>query len=134
MAKINSIQEVLTKQFLSDWLATATCGSFWCECETHKDTSDEVYNKAKENNDWREDKWADILLNGGSLNVIDVEEAEDGNEEAEHKMTLEDIEKALVPFMLNYPSQWAAIKDETMDLYDADAFLQFVIFGDVIYG
>ena len=135
MAKYNSIKEVLTKSFLSDWLSTATYGSFWCECNVHEDTSDEVYYKAKENNDCREDKWADVLLNGGTLIIIDREEYNDGDEdEACHKMTLDDIERALPLFMINHPSQWTAIMDETMDLYDADALLQFVVFGEVIYG
>ena len=134
MAKFNSIKEVLTKEFLVDWLSTAIYGSFWCDCGVHVDTSDEVYEQAKKNNDCREDKWADVLLHGGSLNIIDVEECEDDSDEGEHKITLEDIEKALPLFMLNYPSQWAAIMDETGDLYDADALLQFVVFGDVIYG
>lgn len=134
MAKYNSIKDVLTKTFLSDWLSTATYGSFWCDCCVHKDTSDEVYVQAKKNNDCREDVLADVLLNGGALNICDVEECEEGNEEGEHKMTLADIENALPLFMLNYPSQWGAIMDETGDLYDADALLQFVVFGDVIYG
>lgn len=134
MAKFNSVKEVLTKEFLSDWLSTATYGSFWCNCSTHKDTSDELYKKAKEKNECREDIWAYILLHGGSINVVDVEELEDGNEEAEHKVMLRDIENALPLFMLNYPKQWAAIMDETMDLYDADALLQFIVFGDLIYG
>lgn len=134
MAKYNSIKEVLTKEFLSDWLSTATYGSFWCDCSVHKDTSDEIYDEARNSNNCREDKWADVLLNGGSLNICDIEECEEGNEEGEHKMALADIEKALPLFILNYPTQWAAIMDETYDLYDADALLQFVVFGDVIYG
>ena len=134
MAKINSIKEVLTHEFLCDWLSTATYGSFWCDCSTHKDTTDEVYENAKKNNDCREDVWADVLLHGGSLNVVDVEDFDNGENDAEHKVTLNDIEKAIPLFMLNYPKQWSAIMDETMDLFDADALLQFVVFGDVIYG
>lgn len=134
MAKINSIKEVLTHEFLYDWLSTATYGSFWCDCSTHKDTTDEVYQNAKRNNDCREGVWADVLLHGGSLNVVDVEDFDNGEDDAEHKVTLNDIEKAIPLFMLNYPKQWSAIMDETMDLLDADALLQFVVFGDVIYG
>ena len=133
MAKINSVKEILTHEFLTDWLSTALYGSSWFDCATHKDTSDEVYEKAKKENDTREDVWADVLLNGGALNVIDMEEA-DGSGEGEYKMTLEDIEEAIPLFTLNHPSEWASIMDETGDIYDSDALLQFVIFGDVQYG
>jgi hypothetical protein len=134
MAQIKSIKEILTHEFLSDWLSTATYGSFWCECQTHVDTPDDVYEQAKENNECTEDVWADVLLNGGALNVVDVEEYEDDEDTAQHKVTLTDIENAIPMFAVNYPSQWGAIMDETMDLIDADALLQFVIFGELVYG
>lgn len=131
-----SIKDVLTKKFLSDWLSTAIYGNFWCECSTHVDTTDDVYENAKKNNTCREEIWADVLLNGGALNIVDVEEwdLDDENSEAEHKLTLADIEKVIPLFMLNYPRQWANIIEGQDDLIDADALLQFAVFGDWIYG
>lgn len=134
MANIQSIKEILTHEFLTDWLSIAIYGNFWCECAIHADTPDDVYEDAKKNNDCREDVWADVLLNGGALNIIDTEEYEDDEDGAQHKVTLAGIEKSIPLFMLNYPNRWTAIMDETMDSNDADALLQFVIFGDVIYG
>lgn len=128
MAKINTIKEVLTQGFLSEWLTTATYGSSWCDCQIHSDTSDEVIENARESNECREDIWAYVLLNGGALNIIDVEEDE------EYKVTLADIEKAMATFMLNCPNQWAAIMDRTMDIDDADALLQWVVFDELVYG
>lgn len=134
MAKITSIKEIFTQEFLSDILSTASYGSFWFDCSVHKDTPDELYEEAKEKFNCREDIWAYCLLHGGYINVCDVEECEEDSDEGEYKISLEDIIKGFEIVMLNYPSMYAAIMDETYDLYDADAVIQCAVFGELTYG
>ena len=128
MAKINSVKDLFTHEFLMDILCTARYGSFWFTCSVHIDTTDETYNAAKEKWNCREDIWADCLLNGGYLNICDLEEDE------EHKVGLGDIVKGFEIVMLNYPQMYANIREENYDLYDADAVIQCAVFGDLIYG
>lgn len=129
MAKFNSVKDIITnKEFLTNWLSTATYGSPWFAFGVHIDTKKEVYTLAKFKNECREDIWADVLLNGGYFLVEDVEEEKD------YKISLEDIENGFNKFMLQCPSQYAALMDDTADLYDADALMQVIVFGEVTYG
>ena len=75
------------KEFLVDFLSTATYGSFWAQFGKHKDTPDDVYQNAKANNECREEVWADVLLNGGFFLVVDAEEGD------EYKLSLKDFIK-----------------------------------------
>lgn len=128
--KFNSFNELLNDHdWLTDVLATAIYGSPWFHVSTHADTDDETYKSAKVFSHCREDIWAYVLQHGGYLLVVDTED-----DEKEYKISLKDFEDKIVKFVLNCPSQYAAIMDETMDLYDADALLQTVVFGEVIYG
>lgn len=133
MDLIKSIKELLNQEYLSEILSTATYGSFWCDCSVHKDTPDDVYNKAKEIYECREDIWAYCLLNGGYLNICDVETCEEEGEEGEHKVGLDDIVKGFEIVMLNEPNIYAAIRGDNYDLYDADAVIQCAVFGDITY-
>jgi hypothetical protein len=133
MEMSNKVKELLTRDFLEDWLTTATYGSFWCECDINSDTPKEVINKAREKYKYREDIWVDILLNGGALSVIDLQEYDEDADEAIHKLTLADITVKLPMFAFLYPTYWSAILDKTMDLYDADALLQFLLFDSIVY-
>lgn len=124
-----SIKDIIyRKEWLSDWLSTATYGNPWFAFGTHKDTPDDVYDLAKRFGECREDIWAYVLLHGGTLLVEDVEEEED------HAVTMKDVEKGFLIFMLNCPTQYAALMDETADIYDADALMQCIVFGEVVYG
>ena len=135
MAKITSLKELFTKEFLVDILSTASYGSFWFDCSVHKDTPDDVYKKAKKENECREEIWADCLLGGACLNICDVEECADNDtDEGEHKVGLNDIVKGFEIVMLNYPQMYANIREENYDLYDADAVIQCAVFGELVYG
>ena len=134
MAKINSLKEIFTHEFLTDILSTASYGSFWFDCGVHKDTPDDVYKAAKKRWECREEVWAECLLKGGWINVCDTEECDEGNEEGEHKVGLDDIVKGFEIVMLNYPRIYADIMEEQYDLYDADAIIQCAVFGDITYG
>ena len=123
-----TVDELLTEEFLSDWLSTASYGNIWCSVFIHNDTSDSLYNEAKEIKETREDEMAYILKRGGSILVIDEEE------ERDYKVTYEDIKNGIQTFVLNYPRQWAAIVEGDADLYDADILLQWIVFGEYVYG
>ena len=134
MAKINSVKDLFTHEFLMDILCTASYGSFWFECSVHKDTPYEVYKTAKENFECREDIWTDCLLNGGYIDICDVEECDGETDDREYKIGLDDIVKGFEIVMLKYPQLYANIMEETYDIYDADAVIQCAVFGDIIYG
>ena len=128
--KINNAIEkmVCNEEFLGDWLSTATYGNYNFVVSVHKDTSDEVYNKAREDSPYRESTWSRVLLGGGSLSVYEVEEDE------YHKMTLENILEGFLTFMMKYPKMYAELVEDGGDLISADGLLQCIIFGDIIYG
>lgn len=132
MEKINLEKEVKKivsdKEFLVNLLSTATFSSFWAGVGVHEDTDEEVVKDARDNNECREDVWADVLLKGGYLFVDDVEEEES------YKISLDDVINGFIILMLKYPTNYANIMDENEDYYDADAWLQCTVFGDVIYG
>lgn len=130
MANITSIKEIFTQEFLSNLLSTASYGSPWFVFTVHKDTDDKTYNEAKSLYECREDRWAYILLNGGSLNIVDV----DDEDEEEHKVTLDDIVKGFEIVMFNYPEQYCSLMTENDDFYDADSVIQCAIFGELTYG
>ena len=120
---------VANKDFLVTFLADATYSSFWAMVTIHKDTTKEIRNIAKKNNnECREDEWADVLLNNGYINVLDVEEDEN------YKISLNDIINGFKILIIKYPTHYANIMDENSDFYDMDALLQCSVFKDVIYG
>lgn len=111
-----------------DFLSGATYDSYWASVSVHDDTSAEVRKAANENNECREEVWADVLLNDEFIEVYDIEE-----EEA-HKISLNDIIKAFKQLIIDYPKHYANIMSEEADFYDYDAWMQCAVFGDIIYG
>lgn len=79
-----------------------------------------------------EDIWARMLLNGGSMEFTDPE---DGRE---IEVNIHDIAKAVIDYGNSHvasdlgPSLKAIAEDG--DFYDADAVIQFAMYGNVIYG
>lgn len=136
--KFNSVKQLLNDhEWLTDVLSTASYGNSWFQFGTHVDTPDEVYETAKSLYDCREEIWAYVLQHGGFLLVTDIEDCDCDDDEdygKDYKISLKDFKNKFMKFVLNYPNQYAAIMDETMDLYDADALLQVVVFGEVVYG
>lgn len=127
--KVTSIKQIIyNKEWLEDWLSTATYQNPWFAFGTHKDTNDEVYAMAKQFNEYREGIWAFVLLHGGKFLVEDCEEEKD------YCISMTEVEKGFKIFMLNYPKEYAALMTEEGDLYDADALMQCIVFGEVIYG
>lgn len=114
------------RENIVDILSTAFYGSFWASASTPKEFRD----KYKDGFEDRESRWAQILLDGGYINVEDVEEEET------YKLTLEMLKKAWTNEEDNegIARVKADILNESYDLYDADAIIQTAIFGEVVYG
>lgn len=116
------------KEFLVCFLADATYDTYWAKVSVHTDNDATLVATARENNECREDVWADVLLGGGFLKVYDCEDGEN------HKIDLKAVEKGFNKLMRKYPRHYANIKEEDYDFFDVDALLQVIVFGDVIYG
>lgn len=124
-----SIKKMVSdKDFLVCFLADATYSSSWFGVKVSNDNDKALVDAANENNDCREEVWADVLLGGGKLHVTDYEE------EKGYEFTLSDVIKGMNKLMRNYPHHYAAIKDEDYDYFDVDALLQVIVFGEVVYG
>lgn len=123
----------LNKEQLVDFLSTATYGCDWLYCYTLKeeehldDGLDEYYLE----NRCREDKWADRLLAGGTLVCVDCEDCE-----KEYKLTLKDFEDKLDKAVYDKEAlfnlgNWLT---DNYDYYDCNNLLQYIMFGEVVYG
>lgn len=111
------------------------------------------YDKVRTDGDCHEDKLARVLLNGGKISIYDCyaedetdfygdpalpHEYSEDDEAMRYDVTLHDVEDGLarafeseeccdfVKHLMYDPCQ--------MDLIEADALLQFILFGDLIYG
>jgi hypothetical protein len=141
----------ITKENLVDLLCTATYGNNWCEIFRNKEISGDV--KAEEN-DCREDLWAKVLLGGWSLYFADYY-AEDEDEHygdlpyewdedgkcMNYRFNLQDVKRGLAK-AADSDSEFArkcfeSLRDDEsvdLDLTGADTLMQYIIFGEPIYG
>lgn len=97
----------------------------------------------KRNGDCIEDKCADVLLNGGKIYITDVQAEEQvyGNlphtidaedESVTYEVTLQDFFKGLSNADA---TEWVKeLADENDDYWTAYNLIQFVLFGELIYG
>lgn len=112
----------LTKEELVSFFSDATYGcGYWAVSikEAPKDLN--------RHNQCIEDIWADVLLQGGKLQVIDVE-AEEAH--------IIDLAKVLDGFSKCYEEcleNIVAFEQENGDMWDAYNMMQVILFGEVIY-
>lgn len=148
--KTKTIITEITHDDLVDLLSTALYGNYILGADY--DTRDYYECPDKKDDDCYEDKMARILLNGGCITVIDNEacDEDDFNGELPHhwdnedkamcySVTLNDIKKGLQNALdsLGWEARCAMhlIDGEgDLDLVEADALLQMILFGEVIYG
>lgn len=130
----------LTKEQLVDLLYTTTYGGSCLECRCLKSEAhlDEQFSKEYLENRCLEDKWADRLLAGGTLVILDYEDEDENGNPKKYKLTLKDFEEKLqeAPFSdKDYiVRSWCNWRIKKSDYYDCNNLLQYVMFGDVIYG
>lgn len=112
-----------SRENLSNLLCVAFSGSPWFAVSTPK-----KYRERYSDITYIEDRWAQILLDGGTINVID-----DEGEET-YKLTLEMLKKAWYADDNQVARGRANIIEGQEDFYDADAIVQYAIFGEVAFG
>ena len=125
----------LSHDGLSDLLSVATFGNSW-PCIKIKRSQ---YHLAEEHKyECIEDKWAAILVNGGTLVVYDEYEMDNELNENElptkYTLDLKAVRKGLRLMKKEYPNHWADLVEENDDLITGDVWLQRAVFGEVIYG
>lgn len=146
--KTKTIITGITHDDLVTLFSTATYGSEYLGIEYKKE--DYYGTNLEEEGDCMEDVWAKILLAGKSVEVVDYYAEGDkyGNlpctfdedENAHYTITLKDIEKGIEKALdkEGWERKCAThlIEEESLefDLYEAEALLQMITFGEVIYG
>lgn len=128
-------KDILSHEGLSNLLSVATYGNPWPVIKIKRSQ----YHLAEEDkNECLEDKWASILLNGGTLVVYDDYEMSNELYENEpptkYSLDLKAVRKGLRKMKKEYPSDWADLVEENDDLCTGDTWLQLAVFGEVIYG
>lgn len=119
----------LSHEGLTDLLSLATYGNYWPAIKIKRSQ----YHLAEEyKNECLEDKWAAILINGGTLFVYD--EYEDEEVPVKYPLTLKDVRKGLRLMKKLYPSHYADLMEENDDAITGDVWLQLAVFGELIYG
>ena len=133
----------LTKEALVDLFSTATYGSEWLEIKTLKSEKvlDDIYSDEYKSQRCLEEKWADRLLNGGHIVCLDWYDEDydnDGNviEFKIYKLTLEDIKKGLNKARndKDMARTYWVWRNEEGDYYTANNLIQYILFGEVVYG
>ena len=123
--------ELFTHEFISDLITTAIYGSTWLDI-TYPEKFREDAERFLEFECY-EDKTAYALLHGYAIEYRDYE---DGDDDAP-TLILVDLNKFIegfLTFMLECPQSYANVMDENYDICDAEALMQCVMFGEVVYG
>lgn len=148
--KIKTTVTDITHDDLVNLLSTATYGSDYFFCKVPKGS----YNgtKLEDANDCVEDKWAKVLLAGKPIYVYDAysEDSTDAYGNLPHEfsmkydcvrytLTLADIVKGLEKALMigGWKSTYVnnlMQEDGDFDQIQAEALLQFIVFGEEVYG
>lgn len=129
------LKDILSHEGLSDLLSTATYGNIW-PCIKIKRS--EFHLAEEDKYEWTEDKWAAVLLNGGTLVVYDYNdcgsELSDNEQPTKHTLDLKGVRKGLRLMKEQYPKHYTDLLEECEDLITCDVWLQLAVFGELIYG
>lgn len=128
----------LTKEQLVDLLCTATYSSDWLGIKTpiSEKHLDDIYDEDYLKTRCLEERWADRLLNGGHIVCVDYYDDDDNGRLMRYTLCIEDIESKLSQaaqdkdIVISY-SNWMS---GDYDYYDCNNLMQYVIFGEVVYG
>lgn len=125
------LKDILSHEGLSNLLSVSTYGNGWPDIRIKRSE----YHLAEEDKyDCIEDKWAAILLNGGTLVVYDCYDEDDNGNPIKHYLDLKAVRKGLRLMKEQYPHHWADLVEENDDLITGDCWLQLAVFGEWIYG
>ena len=141
----------VTHDDLVNLFSGATYGSEWLSIGTPCGASDGLLTE----DDCREDAWAKVILAGKKLFFFDyyAEDEDDFNGNLPHRwskngdgdgrmrydFTLEDIEKGIAKCLDKGGWETKCANDliyepENLDLYEAEAIMQVIVFGEIVYG
>ena len=127
-----SVTKFVNNKFDKEFVTTILCDSMYDSpwFRVRLDSDNAIVKSAMDNeqNKCREDVWADILMNNGTINIEDIED------EKTYTIGLNNLKNGLVKLMIHYPRNYASIMDESYDFYDVDMLMQYAVFGEVIYG
>lgn len=133
-----TIEEMKTSQeAIARIIEVGTYGSEWLYTEINEErTPAEVLEKAMQLHDCGSDRRAYILLHGGTLNFHDGYEEDDDEEGRPHitTITLKEWQAGIDKLGKESKRILAHLIAEIEDYYDANNALQFVMFGEEIYG
>ena len=149
--KTKTIIAEITKEDLVDFFSTAIYGSQLFYIKFKK--SDYYGTDLESEDDCREDKWAKVLMSGKPVKVLDyyAEDVDEFYGDKPHKwdenecatsytITLDDIKNGLQgaldsdeEYLNEYARAWVNGCYD-LDLTGAEALLQFITFGEVVYG
>lgn len=119
------IVSTLTKEDLVSFFSSATYG---CGYWSVKIVKGSINKEELNTNQCIEEIWADVLLKGGKLCVIDNEDDE--------KYYI-DMQKVLDGYSKGYevcPHTMLNFEEENEDMWDGYNLMQAIIFGEIIYG
>lgn len=137
----------ITKEDLVDLLCTATYGSSWIEIFRDKNITAEL---DTEEDDCREDIWAKLLFAGKSLYFADFNawyedehygkllyEWDEKEQCMKYTFNLQDIIHGLEKAADCDSQLFSSFRnrdDGSFDIIDAESLMQYIIFGELIYG
>ena len=139
----------ITHEDLVDLFSTATYGSEYIDIAW---VNKNEYERCRHDGDYREDVYARMLLNGYKIEVRDYysEDEEDfyGNLHHEwneedgcmvYHVGIEDVKKGIAKCLDlgGFEAECAQLlisEPEKLDLYEAEAIMQVIVFGELIYG
>jgi hypothetical protein len=128
----------LTKEQLVDLLCTATYSSGWLGIKTpiSERNLDKIYDEEYLENRCLEERWADRLLNGGHIVCVDYYDEDDNGDPMRYTLCLKDIEDKIEQATKDEEvvREYANWMSGDYDYYDCNNLMQYVIFGEVVYG
>ena len=115
----------LTKEELVTFFSAATYG---CDYWTIKIVRGSIEREELNMNQCIEEIWADALLKGGKLCVIDNEEDE------KHIINMQNVLDGYSKGYEVCPRTMLNFEEENEDMWDGYNLMQAIIFGEIIYG
>lgn len=113
-----------SRETVLDILETASYQSSWLQILIPKINEDMIQPSSETSSE----KWADIIINGGSLI------AEDFVDDSEYTFNLIDMKKSWMKFSTDFEEEAENIVNENADYNDCDIYMQYVLFGEYVYG
>lgn len=127
----------INKEVLVDLLATATYGCDYLSILTLKTEKyiDEKFDSDYLENRCCEELWADRLLGGGHIVVVNYEDEDENGVPVKYKLNLEDFKNGLNKARdKEAVRDWADFVEEEDDYYTCNNLLQVIVFGEIVYG